>query len=88
MNVIFSIDFLLSLALATLLPDDDIVLIKETEEGSVFINNNRAEAIVKSKKKLKKICTCHDVITASLRHALETEISYQYQSNESTDKSD
>ena len=72
MNVIFSIDFLLSSALATLLSDDNIVLIKETEKESVFIDNNKAEVIVKNKKKLKKICTCHDTVTASLRHALET----------------
>jgi len=72
MNVISSIDSSLSSAPATLLPDDDIMSIEETEEESIFVNDDRAGAIVKSKKRLKKICTCHDAVTASLRHALNT----------------
>ena len=72
MNVISSIDFSLLSASATLLPDDDIMSIEETEEELIFVNNNKAEVIIKSKKRLKKICTCYDTVTASLRHALNT----------------
>src|SRR5215471_5951277 len=71
-DVISSIDSLLSSAPATLLSDDNIMSIEETEEESIFVNNDRAEVIVKSKKKLKKIYTCYDTVTISLRHALNT----------------
>ena len=72
MDVISSIDSSLSSAPATLLSDDDIMSIEETEEELIFVNDNRAEIIIKSKKRLKKICTCYNTVTVSLRHALNT----------------